>query len=163
MLRSSNSAAHGRDWENDRRTSWSETSWMFRLHGLVARLCHIHPVTARRWGSTGVPDGPAAVLPARGRQSQRQDDRASVKNPIVQPWCVHNNGLARRLPQMRKSPRLNNSAAQAERYGLDRTAASRGLSPSGPHSPTMNQAEPETFHILSYYVESRMAAGGKSQ
>jgi hypothetical protein len=57
MLRSSNSAAHARDWENDRRTyaTWSETSWMFRLHGLVARLCHIHPVTARRWGSTGVP------------------------------------------------------------------------------------------------------------
>ena len=28
----------------------------------LARLCHIHPVSARRWGSTGVPDGPAAVL-----------------------------------------------------------------------------------------------------
>ena len=28
----------------------------------LAQLCHIHPVSARRWGSTGVPDGPAAVL-----------------------------------------------------------------------------------------------------
>jgi DNA-binding transcriptional regulator YiaG len=28
----------------------------------LARLCRIHPVSARRWGSTGVPDGPAAVL-----------------------------------------------------------------------------------------------------
>jgi hypothetical protein len=28
----------------------------------LADLCHIHPVSARRWGSTGVPDGPAAVL-----------------------------------------------------------------------------------------------------
>jgi len=80
MLRSSNSAAHGRDWENDRRTSWSETSWMFRLHGLVARLCHIHPVTAWRWGSTGVPDGPAAVLIrllAAGKVSARTIEQAS--------------------------------------------------------------------------------------
>ena len=28
----------------------------------LARLCRIHPVSARRWGSTGVPDGPAAIL-----------------------------------------------------------------------------------------------------
>jgi hypothetical protein len=28
----------------------------------LASLCHVHPVSARRWGSTGVPDGPAAVL-----------------------------------------------------------------------------------------------------
>jgi hypothetical protein len=28
----------------------------------LAQLCRIHPVSARRWGSTGVPDGPAAVL-----------------------------------------------------------------------------------------------------
>jgi hypothetical protein len=28
----------------------------------LAELCRIHPVSARRWGSTGVPDGPAAVL-----------------------------------------------------------------------------------------------------
>ena len=28
----------------------------------LAHLCRIHPVSARRWGSTGVPDGPAAVL-----------------------------------------------------------------------------------------------------
>jgi DNA-binding transcriptional regulator YiaG len=28
----------------------------------LARLCQVHPVSARRWGSTGVPDGPAAVL-----------------------------------------------------------------------------------------------------
>jgi hypothetical protein len=28
----------------------------------LASLCRIHPVSARRWGSTGVPDGPAAVL-----------------------------------------------------------------------------------------------------
>ena len=55
----------------------------------LARLCRIHPVSARRWGSTGVPDGPAAVLIRLlgGRQSQRQDDRANVRGgtPIVQP------------------------------------------------------------------------------
>ena len=28
----------------------------------LASLCHVHAVSARRWGSTGVPDGPAAVL-----------------------------------------------------------------------------------------------------
>jgi hypothetical protein len=28
----------------------------------LAHLCHVHPVSARRWGSTGVPDGPAVVL-----------------------------------------------------------------------------------------------------
>jgi DNA-binding transcriptional regulator YiaG len=28
----------------------------------LAHLCRVHPVSARRWGSTGVPDGPAAVL-----------------------------------------------------------------------------------------------------
>ena len=28
----------------------------------LAHLCRIHPVSARRWGSTGVPDGPAVVL-----------------------------------------------------------------------------------------------------
>ena len=28
----------------------------------LASLCRIHPVSARRWGSTGVPDGPAVVL-----------------------------------------------------------------------------------------------------
>jgi hypothetical protein len=28
----------------------------------LAELCQVHPVSARRWGSTGVPDGPAAVL-----------------------------------------------------------------------------------------------------
>jgi hypothetical protein len=35
-------------------------------HGLtlaeLARICHVHPVSARRWGSKGVPAGPAAVL-----------------------------------------------------------------------------------------------------
>ena len=45
----------------------------------LAHLCRVHPVSARRWGSTGVPDGPAAVLiRLLGRQSQRQDGRASV-------------------------------------------------------------------------------------
>ena len=28
----------------------------------LAHLCRVHPVSARRWGSTGVPDGPAVVL-----------------------------------------------------------------------------------------------------
>ena len=28
----------------------------------LARLCHIHPVSARRWGSAGVPDGSAGIL-----------------------------------------------------------------------------------------------------
>jgi hypothetical protein len=28
----------------------------------LAHLCRVHPVSARRWGSTGVPDGPAAIL-----------------------------------------------------------------------------------------------------
>lgn len=28
----------------------------------LASLCRIHPVSARRWGSTGVPDGPAGIL-----------------------------------------------------------------------------------------------------
>ena len=28
----------------------------------LAHLCLIHPVSARRWGSTGVPDGPAGIL-----------------------------------------------------------------------------------------------------
>ena len=28
----------------------------------LAHLCRVHPVSARRWGSTGVPDGPAGVL-----------------------------------------------------------------------------------------------------
>ena len=28
----------------------------------LAQLCRIHPVSARRWGSTGVPDGPAGIL-----------------------------------------------------------------------------------------------------
>jgi hypothetical protein len=28
----------------------------------LARLCRVHPVSARRWGSTGVPDGSAAIL-----------------------------------------------------------------------------------------------------
>jgi DNA-binding transcriptional regulator YiaG len=28
----------------------------------LAGLCHVHPVTARKWSSTEVPDGPAAVL-----------------------------------------------------------------------------------------------------
>jgi hypothetical protein len=28
----------------------------------LAQLCRVHPVSARRWGSMGVPDGPAAVL-----------------------------------------------------------------------------------------------------
>jgi hypothetical protein len=28
----------------------------------LARLCRVHPVSARRWGSTGVPDGPAGIL-----------------------------------------------------------------------------------------------------
>ena len=28
----------------------------------LAHLCHVHPVSARRWGSKGVPDGPAGNL-----------------------------------------------------------------------------------------------------
>ena len=28
----------------------------------LASLCHVHPVTARKWSSTEVPNGPAAVL-----------------------------------------------------------------------------------------------------
>jgi hypothetical protein len=46
----------------------------------LANLCRIHPVSARRWGSTGVPDGPAAVLIrliAAGKISVRTIERAS--------------------------------------------------------------------------------------
>ena len=46
----------------------------------LASLCRIHPVSARRWGSTGVPDGPAAVLIrllADGKVSVRTVERAS--------------------------------------------------------------------------------------
>ena len=28
----------------------------------LADLCHVHPVTTRKWSSTEVPDGPAAIL-----------------------------------------------------------------------------------------------------
>ena len=28
----------------------------------LARLCDIHPVSARRWSSTGVPNGPAGIV-----------------------------------------------------------------------------------------------------
>ena len=46
----------------------------------LADLCRVHPVSARRWGSTGVPDGPAAVLIrllAAGKISARTIGRAS--------------------------------------------------------------------------------------
>ena len=46
----------------------------------LAGHCRIHPVSARRWGSTGVPDGPAAVLIrliAAGKISARTIERAS--------------------------------------------------------------------------------------
>ena len=46
----------------------------------LAHLCRVHPVSARRWGSTGVPDGPAAVLIrllADGKVSARTIERVS--------------------------------------------------------------------------------------
>ena len=46
----------------------------------LAHLCRVHPVSARRWGSTGVPDGPAAVLIrllGAGKVSARTVERAS--------------------------------------------------------------------------------------
>ena len=49
----------------------------------LARLCRIHPVSARRWGSTGVPDGPAAVLIrllAAGKISAKTIERAPSRS-----------------------------------------------------------------------------------
>jgi DNA-binding transcriptional regulator YiaG len=46
----------------------------------LAHLCRVHPVTARRWSSTYVPDGPAAILIrllAAGKVSVRTVERAS--------------------------------------------------------------------------------------
>jgi DNA-binding transcriptional regulator YiaG len=50
----------------------------------LAALCHVHPVSARRWGSTGVPDGPAVVLIRlleAGDVTAKAIERASRKKP----------------------------------------------------------------------------------
>ena len=50
----------------------------------LADLCRVHPVSARRWGSTGVPDGPAAVLIhllAAGKISAKTIGRARAAKP----------------------------------------------------------------------------------
>ena len=49
----------------------------------LAGLCHVHPVTARKWSSTEVPDGPAAVLIrllAAGKISAKTIERVGNKS-----------------------------------------------------------------------------------
>ena len=58
-----------------------------RTAAAMGRVQITHPVSARRWGSTGVPDGPAVVLiHLLDAGDQRQDDRMNVARggtPIV--------------------------------------------------------------------------------
>jgi DNA-binding transcriptional regulator YiaG len=49
----------------------------------LAGLCHVHPVTARKWSSTEVPNGPAVVLIrllAAGKVSARMIEQVGNKS-----------------------------------------------------------------------------------
>jgi DNA-binding transcriptional regulator YiaG len=49
----------------------------------LAGLCHVHPVTVRKWSSTEVPNGPAVVLIrllAAGKVSARMIEQVGNKS-----------------------------------------------------------------------------------